>query len=241
VLNQLYEYDDFMASINNLVDLGCGKGLDLEWWATRTTRDDVPVPLNINCVGIDCFDSLNMTKQYPNITYYQSDFELLVPGSGPATGNQPYDVLWCHDSFQYCVNPLATLARWWHSAAEGAMLYIGVPQTTNLYRGRQDFTQQSGCYHHHTMVGLIHMLSVSGWDCRSGFFTKHVQDPWIHAVVYKSQIEPQDPKTTTWYRLAELGLIPESAERSVQAHGHLKQQDLTVAWLDKSLQYMGHQ
>ena len=47
-LNQLYEYDDFMLSLRTMVDLGCGSGDDLAWWATRTTRDDNPQPLNIN-------------------------------------------------------------------------------------------------------------------------------------------------------------------------------------------------
>ena len=179
-----------------------------------------------------------MAGVYPNIDYYSSDFERPLR---LCHDSLTYDVLWSHDSFQYAVNPIATLTTWWQAASTGAMLYIGVPQTTNLYRGRQDFTQAPGCYYHHTMVSLIHMLAVTGWDCRAGFFKKDIQDPWIHAVVYKSNIEPQDPKTTTWYRLAELGLIPESAERSVQAHGYLRQQDLVVAWLDKSLQYMGHQ
>ena len=238
VLNQLYEYDDFMSSINTLVDLGCGKGLDLEWWATRTTRDDNPEPLNIKCVGMDQFDEFRMVDTYPNVSYYQSDFETPMR---LCHDSLEYDVLWSHDSFQYCINPLGTLANWWQVASEGAMLYIGVPQTTNLFRGKQDFTQAPGCYYHHTMVSLIHMLAVSGWDCRAGFFQKDIQDPWIHAVVYKSNIAPMDPKTTTWYQLAELGLIPESAEKSVQSHGFLRQQDLVVAWLDKSLQYMGHQ
>ena len=52
-LNTLAEYDDFMESIGTLVDLGCGTGLDLEWWATRTTREDAPQPLNIRCTGVD--------------------------------------------------------------------------------------------------------------------------------------------------------------------------------------------
>ena len=238
VLNQLYEYDDFMASINTLVDLGCGKGLDLEWWATRTTRDDNPEPLNIKCIGMDQFDEFPMVDTYANVSYYKSDFETPMR---LCHDSLEYDVLWSHDSFQYCVNPLATLANWWQVASEGAMLYIGVPQTTNLFRGKQDFTQAPGCYYHHTMVSLIHMLAVSGCDCRAGFFQKDIQDPWIHAMVYKSKIAPQDPKTTTWYQLAEQGLIPESAERSVQSNGFLRQQDLVVAWLDKSLQYMGHQ
>ena len=46
-LTQLYEYDDFMLSLRNMVDLGCGPGDDLAWWASRTVRDDNPKPLNI--------------------------------------------------------------------------------------------------------------------------------------------------------------------------------------------------
>jgi hypothetical protein len=56
-LNQLYEYDDFMGSIRTVADIGCGQGKDLEWWATRTTRDDLPEPLNIVCQGIDIIES----------------------------------------------------------------------------------------------------------------------------------------------------------------------------------------
>jgi len=47
-LNQLFLYSDFMYSIATLVDLGCGFGDDLKWWATRTTDDEPPVPLNKN-------------------------------------------------------------------------------------------------------------------------------------------------------------------------------------------------
>ena len=57
ILNQLQEYDEFMESIQTMVDLGCGDGLDLEWWATRTTRDDNPEPLNIQCVGVDLIET----------------------------------------------------------------------------------------------------------------------------------------------------------------------------------------
>jgi len=52
-LSALYEYDDFMMSIKTLADMGCGNGLDLEWWATRTMRDDSQEPLNIKCTGYD--------------------------------------------------------------------------------------------------------------------------------------------------------------------------------------------
>ena len=123
-LNTLYEYDDFMASIGTMVDLGCGSGLDLEWWATRTTREDTPQPLNIDCIGVDQAPQLTVAKQYSNITYQSVDFETtIIPKK-----KKLFDVLWCHDAFQYALNPIETLSRWWHIASDDAMLAIVVPQ-----------------------------------------------------------------------------------------------------------------
>lgn len=234
ILNTLYEYDDFMSSIGTLVDLGCGDGHDLEWWATRTTRDETPVPLNIRCVGVDLEDKLGKIKKNPNITYQQTDFEGLVR----TPSKQLFDVLWCFDAFQYCINPLETLKKWRTIASEGAMLAISVTDTMAIKHRQLSFSQQSGCYYHHTMVSLIHMLAVTGWNCNTGFFLKQVNDPWTHAIVYKSEHEPVDPKTTTWHQLSEMKLLPESAERSVYAHGYLRQQDLVVPWIDHSLTAM---
>ena len=88
------------------------------------------------------------------------------------------------------------------------------------------------------MVSLIHTLAVSGFDCSSGSFLKNPTDPWLHAVVYKSEHAPMDPRTTSWYQLSELNLLPESAMRSIQRHGYPRQRDLLLPWLDKSLMSM---
>ena len=237
ILDMLYEYDDFMGSISTLVDLGCGTGTDLEWWATRTTRDDNPQPLNILCKGLDIAPALSLADRLPNVKFHSQDFEQPLE----LLDGKRYDVMWCHDAFQYCTNPLATLAHWWEAAADDAMLVISVPQTTNIYRGHQHFTQETGVYHHYTMVNLIHMLAVSGWDCKNGFFLKEANDPWLNAVVYKSATKPMDPKTTTWYDLAELDLLPGSAAACVQKHGEVRQSELTLIWLNKALTWMGHQ
>lgn len=234
-LNALYEYDDFMSSIDTLVDLGCGSGLDLEWWATRTTRDDDRYPLNIKCIGVDLNAQLPIAKKYPNITYQSTDFETQIYPIKKTL----FDVLWCHDSFQYALNPMETLSKWWRIASEGAMLVIIVPQTTNFRARQQVFSQATGVYYHHTLISLIHMLSVSGWDCRGGFFKKNLNESWLHAVVYKSAHEPMNPKTTSWYELAEKKLLPESADECIQRHGELRQQELIVPWLDKSLVHLG--
>lgn len=234
-LNWLYEHDDFMASIDTLLDVGCGSGLDLEWWATRTTRDENPEPLNINCTGIDLLDSLPVAKKYPNITYQRNNFEETVF----TPKKKKYDVLWCHDAFQYAVNPLGTLKLWRDIAEPGAMLVLILPQTTNIEYRKLSFTQPDACYYHHSIASLIHMLAVTGWDCRSGFFKKDPITPWLHAVVYKSDQEPMDPRTTSWYQLADKGLLPQSAVESIQRHGFLKQEDLVLPWLDKNLTWFG--
>ena len=229
-LNQLYEYDDFMESIRTMVDLGCGSGDDLAWWATRTTRDDVPVPLNIKCHGVDLADTLLVAGEHENISYQKCNFEdtMTAPNDG-------FDVLWCHDAFQFAVNPIQTLSNWWHLASPGGMLSLTVPVTQQIHRRQLSCVLPNGCYYQHTMVSLMYMLATAGWDCAGGFFKQTSLDPWIHAVVYKSAQAPQNPREVTWHTLSELGLLPESAVRSIYAHSALRQQDLIVPWIDHSL------
>ena len=236
-LEQLYEYDDFMESITTLVDLGCGDGKDLEWWATRTTRDDNPQPLNIKCTGVDLAETLPMSKMYPNITYQSTDFEENIF----TVGNGKYDVLWCHDSFQQVINPIQTLSKWWDITSDGGMLAITVPETTTIKHHKMAFTQESFCYYHYTLVNLIHMLAVTGWDCRSGFFSKKPTDPWLHAIVYKSEHKPMNPRTTDWHTLSEMKLLPESADISILKYGELNQRDLLLPWIDQSLSDLSQQ
>lgn len=233
-LNSLYEYDDFMLSISTLADLGCGTGLDTEWWATRTTRDENPEPLNINCMGIDLLPQLPIARKYPNITYQSIDFEKNV-----VTPPNKFDVLWCHDAFQYCVDPLTTLSNWWHIASPGGVLCLSIPQTINIKQRQLAYHLPEGVYYHHTMVTLIRMLATAGWDCKTGFFQQQPQDSWIRIMVYKSEYEPL-PVKTTWHELVEKKLLPESADHGIQAHNYLRQQDLLLPWIDKSLTHLGY-
>jgi DNA-binding transcriptional regulator WhiA len=49
VLDIISAYDDFMDSITVIADMGCGSGLDIEWFATLCDRDDPPRPYNYVC------------------------------------------------------------------------------------------------------------------------------------------------------------------------------------------------
>jgi len=235
ILNALQEYDEFMESIDTLADLGCGLGADIEWWATRTTREDDPKPLNIKCTGVDLLDQPFGPRKHKNVSYQCTDFEKNVD----LPGNNKFDVLWCYDAFQYCIDPINTLIRWRDITNDGGMLALTVPTSISVHHRQLAFTQQSGCYYHHTMVSLIHMLALTGWDCASGFFLQKPNDSWIRAIVYKSAQNPLDPKTTSWHTLRELHLLPKSAEESINAHNYLRQQDLVLPWLDHSLTWMG--
>lgn len=229
-LEEFYEHDDFMSSIGTLADMGCGHGLDLEWWATRTTRDEVPKPLDIKCTGIDILDNVPLAQKYKNITYQKQNFEDPI-----SVHKRRFDVLWCHDAFQYVINPFQTLSQWRDATDDGGMLVLILPQTTNLEFNVQAFDQRDGCYFNWTLVSLIHVLAVSGWDCASGFFRKDQGDPWLHAIVYRGEHGPMDPRTTRWYDLAERGVLPESAVAGIQKYGYLRQRDLVLPWLDKSM------
>ena len=232
-LNLLYEYDDFMESVGSVVDMGCGHhGLDLEWWATRTVRDDTQEPLNIKCTGVDRCESVPVAKQYKNVVFLNRDCETFAD-------DKQYDVLWCHDVFQYMTHPLGTLHNWWHKISPGGMIVLIFPQTTNIEYHVQAYDQWSGCYHNHTVVSIIHQLAVSGFDCASGFFKKLPDDPWIYAIAYKSSHTPMKPANTAWHDLAEKNLLPDSAVKSLDRYGHVRQRDLVLPWLDKSLTWLG--
>lgn len=234
-LNLFYEHDDFMESVGRLADLGCGQdALDLEWWATRTTRDEENIPLNIQCVGIDnAFDSLKF--RHSNVSFQKQDLETLDRVT------KPFDILWCHDTFQYLLNPLQTLANWRKICHRDGMLVLILPQTTNLVFNRQEFNVPNAHYYHYTVTNLLYMLAVTGWDCANGFFKKDPGDPWLHAIVYNTDEPARDPRKTGWYDLLETDLLPESAKQSINRHGYIKQADLILPWLDKSLTWMEQQ
>ncbi len=229
-LNELFEYDDFMMSIDSVVDMGCGsEGKDLEWWATRETRDEVPEPLNIDCLGVDLVPELSVAKHHPNISYQRQDFER------PLKGDRKFDIVWCHNSFQYAISPMDTLSNFWGALNPGGMLALIVPQFANVVYNKMEYEQPDGVYHNYTLVSLIHMLAVTGFDCKAGFFLKDLEDPWLHAVVYKADdVRMGNPRTLRWYDLLDMGLLPDSAEESIKKCGHVRQRDLVLPWLNKS-------
>jgi len=232
VLSYMYEYDDFMDSVGRVIDLGCDtEATDMLWWANATTRDETQTPLGIKCVGVNTFERLNV--KHDSISYQNHDIETLN------SVKKPFDIVWCYDQLQYMINPYQALSNWWHIADNSAMLVLTVPQTVNIEYHIQEYNLSLGHKYHYTMPQLIYMLAVSGWDCRSGFFKKTPGDPWLYAIVYKSNVEPMDPKKTNIYKLAEqTELLPQCAIDGIHKYGKLRQRDLILPWLDKNITVM---
>jgi len=236
-LELLEGYNDFMESITTMADFGSGQeGLDIEWWATRMSNDEIPVPLNIDCTAVDIMESCRMTARYKNVKYTNQDLEKEYTAA-----YKNFDLIWCHDVFQYFQYPLDALKHWRKVSAPGGMLVLIFPQNVNVEGSVKAYDQQDGQLYNWTMISLIHHLALAGWNCAEGFFSKRANSPWIHAAVYNTDQPARNVRETSWYDLAESGLLPESLAKSVNKYGYARERDLIVPWLDKSLSWMGQQ
>lgn len=233
VLNLLREHDTFMESISSVADMGAGACLDTLWWAQASTRDDVRDPLNLQCYAVDRGPKLIDFDQPTNMLYIQKDFET-------ACLPQPVDVIWCHDAFQYAVNPVKTMRLFSEQMNVNGLLYIGIPLLTYHEHGRWQSRGENFQFFNHTFVTMLYMLAVNGFDCRDAYFRKAIDDPWLHIAVFKSDVSPMDPAKTTWLDLIEKGLVNDSIANSVRTYGYVRQQDALYTWLDKALYRIDH-
>ena len=235
ILDLFYQYDDFMESIGRVIDLGCDtEAFNMSWFANATTNDQMKEPLNIKCIGQSAIDKLLV--KHKSISFQKGAPELL------SKTKRKFDILYCHDTLHFILDPYQALRNWWNIANKDAMLVVAVQQTTNVEFNMLEYNAHMNYKHHYTLPMLLYMLAVNGWDCNGGFFKKAIGDPWIFAIVYKSNTKPMDPHTTNLYKLIdETDLLPETAVQSITKHGILRQRDLVLPWLDKNLMDMRQQ
>lgn len=233
-LDTLYGYDSFLDSLEFIADFGCGSGLDTNWWATLETRDSPPEPRNYKVYAIDKnidqFD--NSIAMHPNVHTFDYDLDdqyFLLP--------KPVDFVWCHNTFQYMINPVNALKTWNKSMNVNAMMVLILPQSQHYQYNRFLAHSYNNVYFNYNIVNLMYMLAVNGFDCQDAYFLKEENSPWLHAAVYKSDIPPMDPTTTNWYHLAELNLLNDSVVSCLKRYGHVRQEEIVTAWLDKDFHY----
>ena len=235
ILDLFYQYDDFMESIGRVVDLGCdNEALNMQWFANATSNDTRKEPLNIKCVGHSAIDKLLV--KHNSISLQRGAPEML------STTKRKFDILYCHDTLHFILDPYQALRNWWNIANKDAMLVIAVKQTTNVEFNALEYNAQMNYKHHYTVPMLLYMLAVNGWDCKGGFFKKAIGDPWIFAIVYRSNTKPMDPNTTNLYNLIEqTDLLPDVAVKSIEKYAMIRQKDLVLPWLDQNNMDMAQQ
>jgi len=230
VLNMIYDYDSFLDGIGTVADVGCGIGLDTEWWATLHTRDDPPEHREIAVYAMDLnIDQIepHILEENPKVIPRLGNFEIdILPSK--------VDLVWSHDSLQYAYDPIGCLRNWRKMLNTNGMLVLTVAQTTYLHNNRLVVENYSHQYYSYNILNLMYMLAIAGFDCRDAYFYRKENTPWLYAGVYASEHEPL-PKNPTWYDLAERNLINDSIIRSVNSCGYARLQDVVVAWFDKNL------
>lgn len=228
-LELIYGYDSFLDSLYKIADFGCGTGMDSQWWATLESRDDPPEPRNyvVYAVDQDISQLDEEVKALPNVYAIQADLE------HPDFALRNLDLIWCHDVFQYMINPMATLRQWNLMMSDNGMLMLSFPQNISYQYNRLQHNSRNGSYYNYSILNLMYMLAVNGFDCRDAYFYKNVNDPWLHAAVYKSSVAPLNPKTATWAYLAELDLVNDSVKNSLNKYNYVRQEDIITTWLDR--------
>ena len=225
-LQYLDGFTDFKLSIKNLLDIGCGEGLDLDWWANATDNDlENPQPLNINCVGLDVKPKQPYNNK--NIMLVKHDFNTQdrLPFS-----ERKFDVVWCHDTLQYAHSPLKLLGAISKQMAVNSMLYLCVPSTINVVHHRFKNYTFANQYSTFTLSQLIYLLALNGFDCADAYFKKPAFEDYIEVICYKNQ-DPVD-YASTWYQLDEFGLLSENMSEIVTRIGYLTDNGLITKWLD---------
>lgn len=227
--NQFREFDSFIESIDTLADFGCGQqGHDVDWWCSLTTRDEEPSPLNIRVTGVDIHDHCAAAHEHKNARYLKHDIEK------PFDSSWKFDLVWCHNTLQYLENPYRALCNWRDTVDDGGALILSVPQNIRLFGRTRLYDQTSHCIHNFTVIQLIHILSLAGWESRGGYYSLDMEEGWITALVYNTNEPVRHPRNTSWYDLAETGLLPHSLELGIEKYGYAREQDLMLEWIDRS-------
>lgn len=230
-LEMLNQFDDFKRSIKHMADFGCGKGLDLEYWANmRELLEDGTEGryLNFNCVGFDLNAETNIPSR-DNIKYKNFDLNKDEP-----MWSVKFDVIWCHNVMQYIYSPVEFLGRVNRNLSKGGMLYLCVPSTVNVLQHRFQHYTPAQHYNTFTVTQVLYLLALNGFDVKDFYLQKRKYEDIIEVIVYKER-DPL-PYSTTWYSMVDQDILNDNMKELVLKNGILSDQGLVTTWVDGTVQ-----
>jgi SAM-dependent methyltransferase len=229
-LNILQQYTDWIKNIQNVAVMGAGAGLDALWWAQLTDPDGTSLDINVTAVEIN--PDVNKMIGHPKIKWMYSDFNSVEMTA--------QDLIWCHDSFQFTLDPMGTLLHWYNLLRPDGMLCMQVPYSLGVNKANNldkvNYVVNPGVYFTHTISSLIVQLAATGFDCRDAHFQLDKQRGYINLAVYKTSVTPD--YTRNLYDLKDTGRLPASLDDIIESKGFFEETDLVLQWLDRSVQIL---
>jgi len=229
-LNYLSLLDDYLSGIKNISVMGAGMGYDAVWWANLTRPDGRKY--NFAVTAVDSSPPFGL-QTVQGMQWRFEDF---------STIDLPIqDLIWCHNSLHYTLNPIGTLFHWHKLLRKDGLLIIEMPYSLSINQHIQHNTvnvnMSSGMYHVYTMSNLIVQLASAGFDCRNANFQFDKENGWLRAAVYKTDDEPR--LYSSLYELKNTNRLPYCLDAILDGIDNFNESDLMLEWIDRSQSILG--
>jgi SAM-dependent methyltransferase len=223
-LEMVFQFEEMLESIDSVLDVGCADGYSSSYWAEAGILDDEEnlVPLNINVTAIDKQNTFDESNQHKNINFIQTDWMSFEP-------KETYDVIWAHNVLHLAQDPLQFLHKMNNLCNEGGMLCLSFPTLVNTFYAEPDYRIYTEAQHQITIISLIHMLVLSGFNCNDGYFLKEPNSNIINALVYKDTDKLYNYNEISLYELNDM--FPQSVQNQLTKFGYITNKNLLLTWL----------
>lgn len=234
VLNLLEGFDDFMDSIKTVLDIGCGAGHDSHWWATRTIKDEEGAtigkrPIDVTALDKDISRVDTVVSELGKIKFVESDFDNM-PFSKPS-----FDIIWAHDVLQYSANAYHTLCEWNRVCHNGGILLLSVPRSQRNFYNRYTAIQYDRVYQHYSLVNLIYLLALAGFDTVDDRYMQEPNDTHMWIAGYK--ISEPNSQDTSLHNLTKY--FSEQVNQMIVKNDCINDEYLHGVWFNGSAKIIG--
>lgn len=192
-----------MGNFETIADLGSGPGHQAKFFYEKGKT-------------VTCIDFLQ--PKYPELNHLKADLTN-IPAS-----DATFDAAWSHHCLEHIHNPIGALIEWNRILRADGWLFLTVPQI--------GMSVSSGHINNYNIPLLIYHLSIAGFSCKSGYFTKNRSH--LRAAVRKSALYNPTSKNyeTSLKKLAEYEMFHDSVKRSINETGRFSCDGMILTWLD---------